>query len=87
MNENSIHTRSHLGAILKPCDTVLGYLLSDFNVNDDNYEKLNQDRVPDVILVKKYYGDKSARRRARNWKLQHINEEIAEQDKEAEYVN
>ncbi|CAB0032427.1 unnamed protein product [Trichogramma brassicae] len=58
--ENLIHTRTHLGAILKPGDS-----------------KLNQDLVPNVILVRKFYSNsKSARRRARMWKLKHIAEDV-----------
>ncbi|RZF49096.1 hypothetical protein LSTR_LSTR008382 [Laodelphax striatellus] len=72
MTENTIHSRTHLGHILKPGDSALGYSLSDSNINDENFEKLDQDKVPDVILVKKHYGDKSARRRARLWKLKHL---------------
>ncbi|KAI4492444.1 hypothetical protein M0804_002235 [Polistes exclamans] len=75
--ENPVHARTHLGHILKPGDSVLGYALSNSNINDDNFEKLNGDTVPDVILVKKYYGiDKAARRRARMWKLKHIADDI-----------
>ncbi|EEB15514.1 Nonsense-mediated mRNA decay protein, putative [Pediculus humanus corporis] len=75
INENTIHTRTHLGAILKPGDSVLGYNLADFNVNDDNFDKLKENDLPDVILIKKYYGERSARKRLRNWKLKHLNED------------
>ncbi|XP_075210512.1 60S ribosomal export protein NMD3 [Lycorma delicatula] len=72
MTENTIHTRTHLGHILKPGDSALGYTMRDSNINDSNFDSLNQEYVPDVILVKKHYGDRAARRRARNWKLKHI---------------
>ncbi|KAL7306339.1 hypothetical protein TKK_0001764 [Trichogramma kaykai] len=76
-DENHIHTRTHLGGILKPGDSVLGYALGEMNVNDPNFEKLNQDLVPNVILVRKFYPtNKSARRRARMWKLKHIAEDV-----------
>jgi len=61
-------------------------MLTDFNVNDENFEKLDQTRVPDVILIKKYFGDKTARRRARNWKLKHLNEELTGHNQQAESV-
>lgn len=65
-------------------NVFLRYLLSDLNVNDENLERLNQDRVPDVVLVKKAYADRSARRKARNWKLRHLNEQMVVQNQEAE---
>lgn len=75
LTEDTIHTRTHLGHILKPGDSVLGYALGDSNVNDPNFEKLVASKIPDVILVKKHYGDKGAKRRFRNWKLKHLAEE------------
>lgn len=52
------------------------YALRDSNINDANFDKLNTDIIPDIILVKKFYGcDKAARRRARMWKLKHIADE------------
>ena len=77
LDQNTIHARTHLGGILKPGDSALGYALSEINVNDANFEKLDHDNVPDVILIKKFYGhDKSARRRARQWKLKHMTEDV-----------
>lgn len=76
INDNPIHTRTHLGHILKPGDSVLGYNLKDSNINDVNLDKLSEDTIPDIILVKKFYGhDKAARRRARIWKLKHLADE------------
>ncbi|XP_076631200.1 60S ribosomal export protein NMD3 [Colletes latitarsis] len=73
INNNLIHTRTHLGQILKPGDTALGYALNDSNINDENFEKLNKDSVPDVILVKKnYMHNRVARRKMRAWKLKHM---------------
>jgi nonsense-mediated mRNA decay protein 3 len=77
LDQNTIHTRTHLGGILKPGDSVLGYDLSGSNINDDNFEKLDQDTIPDIILIKKFYGtDKSSRRRARLWKLKHLDKNM-----------
>ncbi|XP_031837642.1 60S ribosomal export protein NMD3 [Nomia melanderi] len=73
INENYIHTRTHLGHVLKPGDTALGYAINDSNINDDNFELLNKDLVPDVILTKKSYAhDRVARRKIRIWKLKHM---------------
>ncbi|KAM3967174.1 LOW QUALITY PROTEIN: 60S ribosomal export protein NMD3 [Aphomia sociella] len=78
LDVSPIHTKTHLGHILKPGDTVLGYNLGNTNVNDANFDKLDRNVVPDVFLVKKHYGERSARRRARNWKLKHMAEELHE---------
>merc|ERR1711944_356506 len=32
------------------------------------------DKIPDVVLVKKVYAEKSLRRRRRKWKLKHLDE-------------
>ncbi|TGZ45674.1 60S ribosomal export protein NMD3 [Temnothorax longispinosus] len=79
INDTPIHTRTHLGHILKPGDSVLGYALKDTNVNDANFDKLSEDSIPDIILVKKFYShNKAARRKARVWKLKHISDEVAD---------
>jgi nonsense-mediated mRNA decay protein 3 len=49
--------------------------LGDSNINDKKLKKLDASKIPDVILVKKHYGDKGAKRRFRNWKLKHLAEE------------
>uniref|UniRef100_A0A0A9Y8T2 60S ribosomal export protein NMD3 n=1 Tax=Lygus hesperus TaxID=30085 RepID=A0A0A9Y8T2_LYGHE len=64
-----IHTRTHIGHLLKVGDSVLGYNIHDCNVNNDHFEKLDRDKVADVILVKKHYADRSKRRA---WRLKHI---------------
>ncbi|XP_043471212.1 60S ribosomal export protein NMD3 [Leptopilina heterotoma] len=88
INDNTIHTRTHLGHILKPGDSAMGYALGDSNINDSNFEKLNQDLVPEVILVKKFYGhDKAARRRARLWKLKHLAEDVVSMSTENNEYN
>ncbi|TFK48954.1 RNA binding protein [Heliocybe sulcata] len=72
------HTRTHLGAILQPGDAVLGFHLSNTNFNSDDYAKLPADRIPDIILVKKAYPNRRKKSRPRNWKLQSIAKEAAE---------
>ena len=39
--------------------------LKNTNVNDDNLEKMAVDKIPDVVLVKKVYAEKSLRLRRR----------------------
>lgn len=71
LTTDSIHCRTHLGHLLKPMDTVLGYCIADSNVNDVNFDKLPKNVLPDVILIKKNYPDRS-RQRKRNWKLKRM---------------
>lgn len=75
INDNPVHTKTHLGHLLKPGDSVLGYNIEDANINDPNFDKLHKDKIPDVVLVKKFYGDISGRRSSRYWKLKHLSEE------------
>ena len=71
LTTDTIHCRSHLGHLLKPMDTVLGYAIADSNVNDSNFDKLHKTSLPDVILIKKNYPDR-ARHRKRTWKLKRM---------------
>ena len=56
--------------------------LKNTNVNDDNLDKMSADKIPDVVLIKKVYGEKSIRNRRRKWKLKHLNEELHETNQE-----
>jgi nonsense-mediated mRNA decay protein 3 len=69
------HTRTHLGAILQPGDTVLGYHLTKSNFNNEDFEALDASRIPDVVLVKKTYPNRRKKAKARNWKLRSIAKE------------
>lgn len=73
------HTRTHLGAILQPGDTVLGYHLTHTNFNSSAFDALDNNRVPDVILVKKTYPNRRKKSKARNWKLKSIAKEADDQ--------
>ena len=74
------HTRTHLGGILQPGDTALGYFLTHSNFNSLAFESLDPSRVPDVILVKKSYPNrrKKSAGKARPWKLKSIAKEAEE---------
>jgi len=69
------HTRTHLGAILQPGDTVLGYHLTNSNFNSEAFEALDQGRIPDVVLVKKTFPNRRKKAKPRNWKLRSIAKE------------
>lgn len=52
---------------------IFRYALNDSNINDTNFEILNKDLIPDIILTKKNYtNDRATRRRIRTWKLKHM---------------
>ncbi|KAF5369036.1 hypothetical protein D9758_002961 [Tetrapyrgos nigripes] len=79
-NTNQIfHTRTHLGAILQPGDTALGYFLTNSNYNSDDFASLPADRIPDIILVKKTYPNRRKKNKPRNWKLRSIGKEEGEE--------
>jgi nonsense-mediated mRNA decay protein 3 len=72
------HTRTHLGGILQPGDTVMGYYLTRSNYNSNAFEALDPSRIPDVILVKKAYPNRRKKSKQRNWKLKSIAKEAEE---------
>ncbi|SCV74009.1 BQ2448_6441 [Microbotryum intermedium] len=77
MNSDVIfHTRTHLGAVLKPGDTVLGYMLGSSNFNNDAWETMDQSRAPEVILVRKTYPNRRKKSKARGWKLKSMVKEV-----------
>mmetsp|Transcript_22444 Transcript_22444/g.19381 ORF Transcript_22444/g.19381 Transcript_22444/m.19381 type:complete len:202 (-) Transcript_22444:436-1041(-) len=86
--------RTFLGDQLNEGDTVQGYDLSTLNLEGfvNNLGKIKH--MPDIILLKKVYPDKKAKKRV--WKLNHLKKdeiqpatkkqaELEGQDKDAEY--
>ncbi|KAG8824734.1 hypothetical protein FRC17_009032 [Serendipita sp. 399] len=74
----TFHTRTHLGGILQPGDTVMGYWLTRSNFNSPAFESLDPSRIPDVILVKKSYPNQRKKNKQRNWKLKSMAKEAEE---------
>lgn len=77
------HTRTHLGAVLKPGDTVRGYYLATANFNDSAWESLNPDRIPQCVLVRKTFPARrkkgaSSSAKKRNWRLKSIAKEAGD---------
>lgn len=79
MSNQIFHTRTHMGNILQPGDTALGYFLTNANFNSDEYAALESGRIPDVILVKKTYPNRRKKNKARNWRLRSIGKEAGEE--------
>lgn len=81
VNDTTYYTRTHLGDILHPGDTVMGYHLTGTNFNNPQFEALEESNaassIPDVLLVKKFYARKK-KNKARNWRLKRMNKEEGE---------
>nr|GAT61061.1 predicted protein [Mycena chlorophos] len=73
------HTRTHLGAILQPGDTAMGYHLTNANFNSGDYAALKAEHLPDVVLVKKAYPNRRKKSKARTWRLRSIGKEEGEE--------
>ncbi|KAJ3555348.1 hypothetical protein NP233_g12232 [Leucocoprinus birnbaumii] len=73
------HTRTHLGAILQPGDTALGYHLTNSNYNSSDFSDLPTHLIPDIILVKKTYPNRRKKSKQRAWKLRSIAKEAGEE--------
>ena len=84
VNDNTFYVRSHLGGILHPGDSCMGYYLTNTNFNSDLWDTLDTDNCPEVVLIKKHYVRKSKKSKYRNWKLKRMarehNEIMANED-------
>eukprot|EP00039_Didymoeca_costata_P019978 m.339594 g.339594 ORF g.339594 m.339594 type:complete len:543 (+) comp18876_c0_seq1:180-1808(+) len=77
VNDTQYLVRTHLGHILSAGDNAWGYDFVNGNLNDDNANKLKDSDLPEVMLVKKSFTDRSRRRR-RKWKLRTMTKEVEE---------
>jgi len=64
VNNDTYWVKSHLGGILHPGDTVMGYFLCNSNLNNPEYEQMLKSipNLPDVVLVKKVFPERQKRR-------------------------
>lgn len=82
VNDNTYFVRTHLGGLLQPGDSAMGYLLSGTNFNSAEFEAIEASSqygstIPDVVLVKKYFPRRRKNRR-RNWKLKRMDRDVGE---------
>ncbi|KAF3314803.1 hypothetical protein TWF173_004332 [Orbilia oligospora] len=66
--------RTHLGAVLHPGDSAMGYFLSGTVFNNIHFEEVERhepSRIPEVILVKKHY-PRRKKHKSRNWRLKRM---------------
>uniref|UniRef100_A0A6U2GZ91 60S ribosomal export protein NMD3 n=1 Tax=Chlamydomonas euryale TaxID=1486919 RepID=A0A6U2GZ91_9CHLO len=84
-NDTVFYTRTHLGNLLHPGDTALGYDLINAQLVGLDYDAFvaKGGTLPDVVLVRKSYEERRRRRRAkgiaqRPWKLKRLDMEVGE---------
>ena len=76
VNDTTYLVRTHLGSILHPGDSVMGYHLTGTQFNSELYDQIEESKtygstIPDVILVKKHYPERK-KGKSRNWKLKRM---------------
>ncbi|KAK3935652.1 NMD3 family-domain-containing protein [Diplogelasinospora grovesii] len=76
VNDNTYFARTHIGQLLQPGDSVMGYMLTGTNFNNAEFDAIEASRtygstIPDVVLVKKHYPNRRRNKR-RNWKLKRM---------------
>jgi nonsense-mediated mRNA decay protein 3 len=86
VNDDSYWVKSHLGGILHPGDTAMGYFLANSNLNNPEYEDLLESisNLPDVVLVKKVYPERRKRKLGKLKRLEKEESEMAPRKQEVE---
>jgi len=65
VNDTTFNVMTHLGNILKPGDSALGYDLTTANISSRHVDHLRNVDLPDIVLIKKHYKKKNrAKKRA-----------------------
>jgi nonsense-mediated mRNA decay protein 3 len=82
-NDQTYYCRTHLGGILHVGDSVMGYLLSNTNFNNELFDILESSnkyaaQIPDVVLVKKFYQRSKKSKNKRTWRLKRMNRDEGE---------
>lgn len=82
VNDRTYFTRTHLGGLLQPGDSAMGYLLSGTVFNNPEYDAIEASNtysstIPDVVLVKKHY-PRRRKNRHRNWQLKRMDKDEGE---------
>ena len=86
-----IHTRTHLGKLFNCGDLCLGFDVQNSNVSESHFDtymtKLGSDSLPDVIIVKKAYGNNLKRHKRREWKVKKLDIDEGGEDSDDENNN
>lgn len=90
-NDHTFFAKTHLGHLLHPGDTAMGYDVANANLVCPDLEKaIHKGLVlPDAILVRKSYEDRRRRRRQRGaeqrpWKLKRLAMDAGEEEEKSE---
>eukprot|EP01100_Stratorugosa_tubuloviscum_P005270 TRINITY_DN2372_c1_g1_i1.p1 TRINITY_DN2372_c1_g1~~TRINITY_DN2372_c1_g1_i1.p1 ORF type:complete len:557 (-),score=259.99 TRINITY_DN2372_c1_g1_i1:390-2018(-) len=86
-NDSQFIIRTHLGNILKPGDSALGYDVMNINLSDTAITNLSRRKrdLPDVVLVKKTYPIQRAKAKPRFWKLKTLAKEEADNKRKTDF--
>jgi 60S ribosomal export protein NMD3 len=80
-SSDDIHyVMSHMGHLLKPGDSVMGYDLASANLSGTDSAVFKTKDYPPVILVRKVYGSKH-RQKKRKFRLRRLDKEVADTKK------
>lgn len=82
VNDTKFTVRSHLGHLLHAGDAVLGFDLTTLVLPDDEAGQLRsagaEERMPDLVLVRKHYPKWRSKLRERHWTLKRMDAEEEE---------
>lgn len=86
-NDTTYFVRTHLGGVLHPGDSAMGYDVTGSNYNDPNFQAIEESgtyssTIPDVVLVKKYYPRKK-KPKSRHWRLKRMAREAEDEEDRA----
>ncbi|KAF8366251.1 hypothetical protein PRIPAC_84080 [Pristionchus pacificus] len=70
-NIDPVCSRSHLGHLLQPGDTVLGFDIRSANTNNSVFDAMKEENIPDIVIVRKVF-DRTKRSARRTWKLKRL---------------
>lgn len=79
-NDTQFIGRTHLGHILRPGDNALGYDLHTAIVNDADLIPLKGKSLPDFVLVRKAYPEKTTKQQ-RIWQLKQLDKDVEEDNR------
>ena len=77
VNDKTFTVKCHLGNILKAGDAVMGYDLTGCAFNNADLNGTTMDELPELVLVRKCYPRRRAKRLPRPWQLKRLNAQIA----------
>eukprot|EP01104_Vermistella_antarctica_P009148 TRINITY_DN2331_c0_g1_i1.p1 TRINITY_DN2331_c0_g1~~TRINITY_DN2331_c0_g1_i1.p1 ORF type:complete len:545 (-),score=145.73 TRINITY_DN2331_c0_g1_i1:23-1657(-) len=81
-NDVTFNIRSHLGRLLHPGDSVLGYDIERINFAEEALDAIaDKGAIPSVILVRKHYPNRRKKKTKRIWKLKTLEKEELEMKK------